>query len=367
VIDLKQLHRDAPFTDVHAHPSLKAFLWRRNLWRHYWAGKAWDPLSSRCDFRALQKGNVAVLWAAHHLPERELARDCKLLGLLAKVFARRLVTGPPFLRLLEMMDRFERELGRRPDRTELARSVADLGRIRAAGKTAFVHTVEGAHVLEGDVSRMAVLAARGVAMITLTHFYWNEVALQTEGIPSDLAKTCPFRFGEGPVLTGLGRDIIAEAARQRIVVDVTHCSPEARAAVYAEAGTERPIVASHVGLRALMDHPYNLGEADVRAIAATNGAIGVIFMPYWLADGNPRNGLVAIWDTLDGVRQITGSWDHVMIGTDFDGLTDPPDDVRDASMLGEVTRMLVSRGLARDDILKVIGGNAMRVLREGWR
>ncbi len=55
------------------------------------------------------------------------------------------------------------------------------------------------------------------------------------------------------------------------------------------------------------------------------------------------------------------------MGTDFDGFTDPPDDVRDASHLGRVTAMLLDRGVPEPDVLKILGGNAQRVLEAGWR
>ena len=196
-----RLHREAPFTDVHAHPSLKAWLYRRNLWRHYRSGKSFNPVSSRSDFKCLERGGVGVLWAAHYLPERQLFRDCRLARAAAAVLVpkhRRLLDGSLFERLLEMMDALEREIERRPEKTELALSAADAVRIRQAGKIAVVHTVEGAHVLEGDSDNLDKLAERGVAMLTLCHFYPNELAAHVDGIPKKmfLRKLCKFRFGD---------------------------------------------------------------------------------------------------------------------------------------------------------------------------
>jgi hypothetical protein len=81
---IAQLHREAPLTDIHAHPSLKAYLFRRNLWRHYRSGKTFNPFSTRSDFRMLTRGGVGVLWNALHLPERELFKCfwLRLAGLL---------------------------------------------------------------------------------------------------------------------------------------------------------------------------------------------------------------------------------------------------------------------------------------------
>ena len=370
--EIRRLHREAPLTDVHAHPSLKAYLFRRHLWWHYWSGHAFNPLSSRTDFRMLRKGGVRVVVASHYLPERRLA-ECFWIRAAAFLFIPayyKLMHGSRFGRLLEMMDAMEREAARRPDLVEVARSYMELERIEAAGKMAVVHAVEGAHALEGDVDRLDELARRGVAMLTLAHFFPNGLASQVDGIPKDMfiLKICALdpQPGSGPPLTELGREVIRRCLELGILVDVTHCTPEARSAVYEEVSGARPVVASHVGVQALRPDPYNLADEEIEEIARGRGAIGVIFVPYWLSSGREKTGLRSIWDTLRHIYDITGSWNHVMLGTDFDGFTDPPDDVSDASRLGAVTAMLLDRGLPEEVIKKILGGNALRVLREGW-
>lgn len=369
------LHKEAPLTDVHAHPSLKAFLFRRNLWRHYVSGKTFNPFSSRSDFKSLTKGGVGVVWSAHYLPERQLFKDCFLLRLASIVTSpvyRKLTTGSLMQRLLEMMDAMEHEINRKPERTELAQSAADVIRIRAAGKIAFVHTVEGAHVLEGDLKNLDVLAKRGVAMLTLSHFYPNGIASHVDGMPRDMfiRKICKFNFQTfgTPPLTDFGKSLLSKMKTLPMVVDVTHCTPEARAAVYTELSGQRPIVASHIGVQSKNpDEPKNLTDNEIREIKRSGGAIGVIFMTYWLDSSHPANGLEAIWNTLEHIYRVTGSWDYVMFGTDYDGFTDPPDDLPDASFMGRVTRMLLEHGLTDPEVRKILGENAQRVLKSGWR
>lgn len=359
--------------DAHAHPSLKAYLFRRNLWRHYRSGGAFDPFSSRTDFRMLEEGGVGAVWAAHYPPERKLFEDCFWLGLAALLTVPvylKILRRSPFEILLAMMDALEREAARRPGRTEIARSPGDLERIRRQGKIALVHAVEGAHALEGRPGRLDELARRGVAVLTLAHFYANGLVEQTDGIPATnpVRRICDLEFGTvRPPLTDLGEEVIRRCERLGIVLDVTHCSPEARAAVYAETDPGRPLVATHAGVRALRDTPYNLSDDEIREIAGRAGAVGVIFMPWWLTGAEEGPGLEAVWETMAHLREVCGSWDHVMIGTDFDGFTDPPEEVRDASRLPAVTELLLDRGVAEEDVRKVLGGNALRVLRAGWR
>jgi membrane dipeptidase len=370
---VRRLHREAPLTDVHAHPSLKAYLFRRNLWRHYWSGRSFNPFSSRSDFRMLERGGVGVLWAAHYVPERQLLEDCAALRFAAKLLVPvygKLARGSLFERLLEMMDAMEREIARRPDRTELARSAAEVKRIRGEGKIAVVHAVEGAHVLEGDPDRLEVLARRGVAMMTLAHFYANGVADQVDGIPKDmfLRKICRLRFGKvQPALTEFGREVLRRMSELKILVDVSHCTPEAREAIYGELPGDRPVVASHVGSARYRPDPYNLADDEIRHIAKTGGAIGVIFMTYWLSSIHPRVGLSIVFETMRHIREVTGSWDHIMLGSDFDGFTDPPDDIHNASRFPALTELLLKRGMREEEISKVLGGNAQRVLEAGWR
>jgi membrane dipeptidase len=154
----------------------------------------------------------------------------------------------------------------------------------------------------------------------------------------------------------------------RVVPDVTHCTPTARREVYELVANRVPVIASHIGVRSMNSDEYNLDESDVRAIAASGGVVGVIFMPYWLDKARPDRGLDAIWDAMDALRAWSGgTWDHVAIGTDFDGFTDPPDDCAGEAKLPKVRRCLEEKGVGRSDVEAVLGANARRVLRNGWR
>jgi membrane dipeptidase len=369
-------------TDIHAHPAMNAFLWGRDLRRHYWSGPmhTFNPLASLSDFEMLEKGGVKVLWSSLHIPERQFL-ECRLIGFVARFFAggRRLLRDNSWENLLVMMAAMERQVAR-TEGFDLARSNAQLDSVLAAGRTAIVHTVEGGDVLSAGLAaddvparlaRVDELAERGVASLTLAHLFPNDLAGHAEAIPAEQRRfpLCPLdtRVDLSRGLTVAGRAVVERMVERRIVPDVAHCTRVARQEVYDLVGDRIPIVASHVGVQALNPGQYNLDEDDVRAIAASGGVVGVIFMPHWLDKANPGPGLDAIWRTMKTVHDWTGSWRHVAIGTDFDGFTDPPDDCENASKLPLIRQLLEDNGLAAADVEAVLGDNARRVLRDGWR
>ena len=375
-------HAFRGLTDIHAHPAMNAFLWDRDLRRHYWTGRTFDPLASLTDFKMLKAGGVKVLWSSLHIPERNFF-GCCLLRFAAHLTAggRKLLKLSAWECLLVMMAEMERQVAVVDQRFEVAHSNVELDRILAAGKTAIVHTVEGGHVLgagldaadlQGRLARLDRLAERGVASLTLAHLFPNELAGHAEAIPAaqrsgpicDLATGVDLSRGLSPT----GREVVERMVKLRMVPDVTHCTPVARREVYALVENRVPVIASHTGVQSMNPEPYNLDQADVTAIAASGGVVGVIFMPYWLDKSHPGPGLEAIWETMDQVRRWSGDlWDHVAIGTDFDGFTDPPDDCQSAAQLPLIREMLDFKGVEPKDVEAVLGGNARRVLRNAWQ
>ena len=173
---------------------MNAFLWDRDLRRHYWTGQAFNPLASLTDFKMLEQGGVKVLWSSLHVPERDYFR-CLPIRLAAHF-----TSGGRKLLKLNAWDVPARDDGRdgapggaRRRSFEMARSNAELDRVLAAGRTAIVHTVEGGHVPRrrprrrttstGASTRLEQLAERGVASLTLAHLFPNDLAGHAEGIP----------------------------------------------------------------------------------------------------------------------------------------------------------------------------------------
>jgi membrane dipeptidase len=369
-------------TDIHAHPAMNAFLWDRDLRKHVMGGDAFNPLASLSDFEMLSRGGVKVLWSSLHIPEQGFL-DSPPIRLLAHVTkgGRMLLRKNAWECLLAQMAQMEQQIERAGETFRHARSNAELDAAIAGGRTAIVHTVEGGHVLsagladddlEGRLARVDILADRGVASITLAHLFPNDLAGHVDAIPKNEHKILFWKLD--PMvdlekgLTETGAAVLERMVQRRILPDVAHCTEPARAQIYERVGNRIPIVASHVGVATLNDEPYNLRRDDVAAIAASRGVVGVIFMPYWLEASHPKKGLDAIWRTMVQLNEWSGgTWEHVAVGTDFDGFTDPPDDCSDESQLPKLRTHLEEMGLPADAIDAVLGGNARRVLADGWR
>ncbi len=369
---VERVHREAPLTDVHAHPSLKAWLFGQDLWNHSFSPGMYLPLGCRSDFEMLEKGNVGVIWASHTVPELEMLRRSFLtrIGTRFSGLYDKLTSGSELDRLFEMIDLMEDEAERRPEKVEIAYSVDDVKNIRKNEKIAVIHAVEGANVLGGDPENIEKLVERGVACLTLAHLYPDEIVNTVNPVPENsfVNKIMDFesRKEDRPHLTELGKTVLKKIEKLDVVLDITHCTPEARKQIYDFLEKSVPIIASHQGVKKYNPAPRNLSDEEILEIADRDGCVGLMFCGYWLDSKNPSDGLEALWKNIEHIHEVTGSWNHVMFGTDFDGFTTPPTGVKDASEFGAVTRMLLEKGLSEKSVKKILGGNAMRILEERW-
>ena len=370
-------HGEAPIVDMHVHPSLKTFLFKRMLTRRAGAHRAFNPFSLRTDFGRLVDGGVDVLLSTAYAPEHDIIGDCFYLRMLRLVLpitywnVFRKDYFPVTEHILDVMEdqvRRARESGKA--RVQMALSVRELDAILAQGRDrpiAVVHAVEGAHSLDGKIENLRRLFERGVAYLTLAHFYKNPAVAPVFPYPESVQGLRCFEYGRDLTLglTPFGEEVVEAMVEMGMIIDVCHCTPLARARIYEIVGKRRPIIASHVGAYEVNPSPYNLKDWEIKRIADTGGLSAVILMNYWLMPHETKRGLNFITRTIDHFRQV-GGIDHIGVGTDFDGFTDPPDEVKDASQLPHLTQRLLAEGYSREEIEKIWGGNAVRVLHDGW-
>ncbi|MFY9416452.1 MAG: membrane dipeptidase, partial [bacterium] len=159
-------------------------------------------------------------------------------------------------------------------------------------------------------------------------------------------------------LTSLGLETVAAMNRLGMVVDVSHLSPAGFWDVLEHS--RHPVIASHSNARGLHDHPRNLDDEQIKALAARGGVIGINFAPQFLG---PGARLETVLDHIDYIARLAGC-DCIGLGSDYDGIAATPGGLEDVSRLPNITRGLVARGYSDSDILKILGGNFARVFSQ---
>lgn len=224
------------------------------------------------------------------------------------------------------------------DREDLERLVAlhhdDPRRVGA------ILAVEGAHAMEGDPANLDKLFAQGVRVIGLAHFFDNAYAGSAHG-----------RDKGG--LTELGRRTVQRMEELGIAVDLAHSSPRAIEEVLDMVHV--PVIVSHGGVKGTCDNLRNLSDDQIRRVAANGGVIGIGYWSWAVCGTAPRDVAAAIRYVIDLVGP-----DSVGLGSDYDGATTVG---FDTSHLPALTQALLDDGLDDETIRKVLGGNALRVLR----
>ncbi|WP_370576434.1 dipeptidase [Paracoccus sp. MC1854] len=249
-------------------------------------------------------------------------------------------------RALDQAARLRRLAEAEPASLRLIRTRGDLDAVladRASGSRVVgaILGIEGAHPLEGDLTNLAVLEGAGYRLVGLTHFFDNELGGSLHG-----------QSQAG--LTDFGREVVAEAVRRGMVIDLAHASPQMVRDVLAMPGT-RPII-SHTGVHGTCNTPRNLQDDLLQAVAASGGIIGIGFWPDVTCNDSPAGIAASILAAIALVGE-----DHVALGSDWDGSVGVP---FDAAGLSALTQALMDAGLTEDEIANVMGGNMVRYLRE---
>ncbi len=302
--------------------------------------------------------------------------------------------GTHALQALALADATLEQVARHPSELRLCLTAEDIVAARAAGRFAVLLGLEGGHAIENSLALLRTFFRLGVRYMTLTWSNSNDWADSS----SDTS-----RHGG---LTAFGREVIAEMNRLGMMIDLSHVSDQTfwQALDLSTA----PVIASHSSARALTPAPRNLSDNQLRALARKGGVCMVNFFPAFLHEpwrqaweasrpertaahaaaaapyrsaGIPvpfsisdsidrqftaRIGpppLSALIDHLDHVAQIAGI-DHVGLGSDFDGIPQLPAGMHSAADLPLITEALQARGYCDADLLKLLGQNLLRVMRE---
>ncbi len=338
----KALHATLTVIDLHS----DSLLWQRDV------GELHDH--GHVDLPRLEAGNVAlqVFSSVTKTPKNQNYEangdDTDNITMLAVAQLQPVRTWNSLLeRSLWHAEKLRRAELASKGRLTIVRSRADLDRLlreRARGTrlTGALLSVEGAQDLEGRLGSVQRLYDAGFRMVGLAHFFDNDVAGSKHG----LHKTG---------LTPFGVQVVRALEDRHMLVDLAHSSDATIADVLRIA--RRPVVYSHGGVKAVCNTNRNLTDDQIRAIAANGGVIGIGYWDAAVCAATPAATARAI----KYVRDLVGI-SHVALGSDFDGAVTTG---FDTAHLSAVSQALIDAGFEDNEIAAVMGGNAVRLLRDG--
>jgi membrane dipeptidase len=284
-------------------------------------------------------------------------------------------------------------VARHADTFELALTAEDAEKIAARGKRIVFMSIENSYPLGKDLSLMKTFRDLGVRMIGPIHFTNNDLG--------DSA-TDP-KGPEWHGLSPLGKEFVAEANRLGLLLDASHASDDVFDQMLALSAS--PIILSHSGARAIHNHPRNINDARIVKLAAAGGVIQINSYSDYLVDKpeipERTAAMRALGQKYGPFRRLTGDTfkayvaerhaieekyplptgsiddvmahllhvlklvgpDHVGIGLDWDGGGGVAG-MEDVAAIPEITKRLLAAGYTEDDLAKIWGGNALRLLRQ---
>jgi membrane dipeptidase len=291
---------------------------------------------------------------------------------------------------LEQIDLVKRMTARYSADLAMAYSAADIRRIHKSRRIASLIGIEGGHQINNSLPVLRQMYDAGARYMTLTH--------TTNTSWADSATDAPAHGG----LTAFGIDVVKEMNRLGMLVDLSHVSPDTMKA--ALAASQAPVIFSHSSARSLDDHPRNVPDDVLRAVAANGGVVMVNFAPayvsatrnHWQADraaeqtrfnsppyaglyiGQPDRAKTALaeWeaqhprplttlaqvaDHIEYIRNVAGV-EHVGLGSDFDGIPDTPVGLEGVDRYPALLQELMRRGWSDADIAKLAGENLLRAM-----
>jgi membrane dipeptidase len=363
-----QIHRDAIVIDTHSDTTPR------------FQGDDWDirerhpKTDSHMDFPRIREGGLdAQFWSIYTGKASEPGEAMRI--------------------ALERIDAVHRLVERYPDETGLATSVADIRRLVAEGKLASLMGVEGGHMIEDNLAVLRNYYRLGVRYMTLTHSFHTGWA--------DSSGTSEIPEPEHDGLTGFGEEVVREMNRLGMMVDVSHVSDATFFDVLAVS--DAPVIASHSSCRALADHPRNMSDDMLRALAKNGGVVLINFYPGYIDEDTnratkayfeewkshfeamrqkhgddraalgrarralfaehpvPQTSLEVLLDHFDHAIEVAGP-DHVGLGADWDGVPSMPRGMDDVSALPALTLGLLQRGHDEPTVRKVLGENLLRAM-----
>lgn len=249
---------------------------------------------------------------------------------------------------MQMVDKFYSEIEGNPEMVPVTNH-REIIEAKNSGKVCGLLSMEGAEPLMGDLAALRVFYRLGMRMLS---FAWNYRTPFADGLGAKRAES---------KLPELGVQALEEMERLGIIFDVSHLADS----VFWDVNdvVSGPFIASHSNSRSVCDHPRNLTDDMIRAVADHGGVLGMNFATGFVKKDTETVTVDDLVDHIDHIVELVGP-EFVGLGSDYDGIREAPKGIDDVSKLPNLTRVLVKREYSDEDILKILGGNHLRVFKE---
>ncbi len=330
-------------------------------WRQRWEGEVVDLISHFANYQGrgdspsvteqlMRSGDVGVALSVLYQPFDEMD--------LTQAYG-----APPlqgyFQDIVDQHQTVEDYVTAHPGDVAIAHSPAELDALLSRDVPILIHAVEGGFQVGAEAAEIRRNAARlaelGIAYVTVAHLFFRDIATNAPALPflPDWVYNRVFHQPHGEGLTELGRELVNALVDVGILVDITHMRSESISDVFdlldqRDPTREIPVIATHMAYR-FGDLQYSFEDATVTAVAERGGLLGCILCQHYIENGLPRaDSFTSSVDDLcrhiDRIRELTGSFDHVAIGSDLDGYIKPA--LPGLEQMGQMARLQASAGRA---------------------
>jgi membrane dipeptidase len=288
----------------------------------------------------------------------------------------------PYVRAtLEQIDLFQRLSEKYPDYFTLSRSAKEAEHAFAEGKLISPLAIEGLHQIGNSLATLRLYHSLGVRYSTLTwncHNKYADAAAVT--VDGKFQASKPFHSG----VSKAGQQLILEMNRLGMLVDLSHVSVDTMRDVLGGSpekgwkGSIAPPIFSHSSAKAICPHPRNVPDDILQLVKKRNGLVMVNFSPDFISckDVGDESGLPEYVKEDNNLEQVVKhimyigeliGYDHVGLGTDYDGIEDTPRGLEDVSKFPDLVTALLEKGVSAKDAAKIVGRNLLRVWHEADR
>lgn len=284
----------------------------------------------------------------------------------------------PVKATLEQLDLFQRLSAKYPDYFTLSRSAKEAEIAFTHGKLISPLAIEGLHQIGNSLATLRLYHSLGVRYATLTWNCHNKYAdAAVVSVEGKSIASKPYHGG----VSEAGRQLVLEMNRLGMLVDLSHVSVDTMRDVLGGSpekgwkGSVAPPIFSHSSAKAICPHPRNVPDDILRLVKKRNGLVMVNFAPDFVSceDSGDESGIPSFVEETSTLAQVVKhvmhigeliGYDHVGLGTDYDGIESTPKGLEDVSKFPDLVVALLEAGVSAEDAAKVVGRNLLRVWKE---